>query len=97
MCKCFVLRSVATLSTDQALAIRGRFGDAMAIVTAQELLASDGYAMLNARDVLANCKDAEEVFDALNMSDDHYMTVGDVIVWNNGKRELCLGQGWATI
>ena len=97
MCKCFVLRSVSTISNDQALAIRGRFGDKEAIETARNLLDNGNYVMLNAREVLATATDAEEVFDALNMSQDHYMTVGDVIVWNNGKRELCLGNGWATI
>jgi hypothetical protein len=40
---------------------------------------------------------AESVFDHVNTETTYSMNPGDVIVWSNGKRELCLSHGWASI
>ena len=42
-------------------------------------------------------EDAESVFDHVNLETAYSMNPGDVIVWANGKRELCLSKGWADI
>lgn len=97
MANCFVLRVLGhQVSTDQFLTVRGIYGDAKAIALAKQLIDAGSYRMIM-QGSLANMKDAEAVFDAMNTSGDSYMCPGDVIVWNNGKRELCLSEGWATI
>lgn len=97
MANCFVLRANDDrVSTDQFMTLRGWFGDETAVALAQKLLNEGSYRMIG-QGVLGNMENAEHVFDALNTSGDSYMTPGDVIVWNNGKRELCLAEGWASI
>lgn len=105
MAKCFVLRAdlsykAADVAGEQAMQLRaiGPYKVKDAIETAQILLNGGlAFKMVPARDVLENCNDADEVFHAMNMSEDHYMAVGDVIVWNNGRRELCCPDGWQNI
>ena len=41
--------------------------------------------------------DAEAVFDWVNLESDRSMNMGDVILWGNGRREVCLLTGWADI
>lgn len=97
MANCFVLRADDNrVSTPQIMALRGHCGYESAVVLAQKLLNEGSYKMIP-QGCLGTMKDAEAVFEAMNTSGDSYMTPGDVIVWNNGKRELCLGVGWATI
>lgn len=97
MANCFVLRANAeNFSVEDICTLRGHYGDANAISIAEQLIDAGSYRMI-VQGSLANMKDSEAVFDALNTSEDSYMCPGDVIVWNNGKRELCLSEGWATI
>lgn len=97
MANCFVLRANSVIvSVEDICILRGHYGDDKAIALAKSLL-NDGSFRMIPQGKLGDVKDAESVFDAMNTCGDCYMTPGDVIVWNNGKRELCLSEGWATI
>ena len=44
--------------------------------------------------------DAESAFDFYNCEENNLatsMSVGDVLIWTNGKRELCLNVGWSDL
>lgn len=97
MANCFVLRAKDSIfSTEQVATLRGVYGDDEAIALAKFLLNEGSFRMIPQGN-LGNMTDAESVFDKMNTDGDSYMSVGDVIVWNNGKRELCLSEGWASI
>lgn len=107
MANCFVLRAdLSDYARDLEMDIRGINvpSTQYVIETVQALLnAGKAYKMIDSHGALAeNMPDAESVFDAMNLHGMNnelpvYMRVGDVIVWNNGKRELCLKNGWACI
>lgn len=98
MAKCFVLRAnIDDASVNVSATLRGFFGDDKAVELAKKLLNEGAYRMTTGQGYIGDAEDSEAVFDALNTSGDSYMTLGDVIVWNNGKRELCLAEGWACI
>lgn len=99
MVTCFVIRArLAQISMEDSCAIRG-IGCAVehTVSRVRALIDSGNYGKLSCNHLLNDCTDAEMVFDALNLSGEAYMTVGDVVVWHNGKRELCLTEGWASI
>ena len=107
MANCFVLRAdLSDYARGLEPVIRGINvpSTQYVIETVQALLdAGNAYKMVNPHGALdENMPDAATVFDAMNLHGmNHdlpvYMTVGDVIVWNNGKRELCLQNGWACV
>ena len=92
MAKATVLRAdVSTWAHEVAFIIRGiGFDSASQIAAVKSLLDNDSYKVV----VEIEAESAEEIFDRLNCSDDNYMTVSDVIVWQSGKRELCAPNGW---
>lgn len=97
MANCFVLRADSVIvSVEDICILRGHYGDTKAISLAKSLL-NDGSFRMIPQGCLGTMSDAESVFDKMNTEGDSYMSVGDVIVWNNGKREFCLAEGWATI
>ena len=96
MSNCFVIRARNVTET-HGMGLMGLYGDKLAIEIARELLDAGKFEIAQGGNKLPRCDDTESVFDAMNMSEESHMSVGDVIVWNTGKRELCLKQGWATI
>lgn len=97
MSNCFVIRA-ANLSSAETFILRGFSGENAAKELARELLDAGKYEMVKCDDYrLPRCDDPEQVFDRMNLDSGNYMSVGDVIVWNNGKRQLCLNVGWFTI
>ena len=107
MANCFVLRAdLSDYAIELEMTIRGINvpSTQYVIETVQALLnAGKAYKMVNPHGALAeNMPDAESVFDAMNLHGIRndlpvHAQVGDVIVWNNGKRELCLKNGWACV
>lgn len=97
MSNCFVIRARA-LTNEQEVVIRGIFGNNAQVTLAKELLDAGKYEMVKCDDYrLPRCENEEQVFDRMNLDSGNHMSVGDVIVWNNGKRQLCLNDGWFTI
>lgn len=97
MSNCFVIRA-ANITVTESVILRGMSGETAAKELARELLDAGKYEMVKCGDYrLPRCGDEEQVFDLMNLDSGNFMAVGDVIVWNNGKRQLCLNAGWATI
>ncbi len=81
--------------SSMAMAIRGVYGDDIQVSIVKSLLDSGRYVPVATFQGYE--ADAEELFDVINTKTDQYMTVGDVILWDNGKREIPLSKGWQTI
>lgn len=81
---------------DIAFAMFARMSDAEAVKAATLGMETGVY---DAKVMTPPMADAEAVFDFINLESKHVasMNPGDVIVWANGQREVCLSMGWAPI
>ncbi len=105
MANCFVLRASIDSANNMSATVRGIGCTERQMTDAVQVLLAHGhiYKMVNPHGALdKNMESAGDVFDAMNEKGVYdnlpvHMAVGDVIVWNNGKRELCLPDGWAIV
>lgn len=100
----FIVRAIESVAMSaEGIKVRGMGMTSYAHASFIRNLLDDGYMkMVKIDESIPALDNAEEVFDAVNQTgaltdSGAYMTVGDVIIWCNGKRELCLQRGWVTI
>jgi hypothetical protein len=94
--RAILFRPADSLMTDrQCMLSRGIGGDHVESV--RSLMDCGFYRAVG---LTRDFEDAESAFDFLNSEENNLadsMSVGDVLIWTNGKRELCLNVGWADL